>query len=51
MRGITPEFVDISKEILYPQIQGVTVEDLRQGEYFFVYDKGGNILSKGRTLC
>jgi hypothetical protein len=25
MRGITPEFVDMSKEILYPQIQGVTV--------------------------
>jgi hypothetical protein len=24
MRGITPEFVDMSKEILYPQIQGVT---------------------------
>jgi hypothetical protein len=23
-RGVTPEFVDTSKEILYPQIQGVT---------------------------
>jgi hypothetical protein len=23
-RGITPEFVNMSKEILYPQIQGVT---------------------------
>jgi hypothetical protein len=24
MRGVTPEFVNMSKEILYPQIQGVT---------------------------
>jgi hypothetical protein len=24
-RGVTPEFVNMSKEILYPQIQGVTV--------------------------
>jgi hypothetical protein len=23
-RGVTPEFVNMSKEILYPQIQGVT---------------------------
>jgi hypothetical protein len=28
-REVTPEFVNMSKEILYPQIQGVTV---RQGE-------------------
>jgi hypothetical protein len=24
-REVTPEFVNMSKEILYPQIQGVTV--------------------------
>jgi hypothetical protein len=24
-RGVTPEFVNMSKEILYPQIQGVTL--------------------------
>jgi hypothetical protein len=29
MRGITPEFVDMSKEILYPQIQGVTLDVTR----------------------
>jgi hypothetical protein len=26
-KGITPEFVNMSKEILYPQIQGVTAPD------------------------
>jgi hypothetical protein len=25
-REVTPEFVNMSKEILYPQIQGVTAE-------------------------
>jgi hypothetical protein len=27
-REVTPEFVNMSKEILYPQIQGVTATDL-----------------------
>jgi hypothetical protein len=26
-REVTPEFVNMSKEILYPQIQGVTAKD------------------------
>jgi hypothetical protein len=28
-REVTPEFVNMSKEILYPQIQGVTPWDTR----------------------
>jgi hypothetical protein len=27
-RGATPEFVNMSKEILYPQIQGVTLVEM-----------------------
>jgi hypothetical protein len=30
-REVTPEFVNMSKEILYPQIQGVTFTDVLQG--------------------
>jgi hypothetical protein len=29
-REVTPEFVNMSKEILYPQIQGVTPSDFGQ---------------------
>jgi hypothetical protein len=29
-RGVTPEFVNMSKEILYPQIQGVTASEQRE---------------------
>ena len=32
-REVTPEFVNMSKEILYPQIQGVTLS-LRRGGSF-----------------
>jgi hypothetical protein len=31
-REVTPEFVNMSKEILYPQIQGVTQSHTRSGE-------------------
>jgi hypothetical protein len=30
-RGVTPEFVNMSKEILYPQIQGVTQSSASMG--------------------
>jgi hypothetical protein len=36
-REVTPEFVNMSKEILYPQIQGVTDEDFGR-EIFKVED-------------
>ena len=29
-RGVTPEFVNMSKEILYPQIQGVTKKQKKE---------------------
>ena len=34
-REVTPEFVNMSKEILYPQIQGVTVDN--QSPWIVVY--------------
>jgi hypothetical protein len=42
MRGVTPEFVNMSKEILYPQIQGVTPLHVGRllGEAFQVSDEG-----------
>jgi hypothetical protein len=34
-REVTPEFVNMSKEILYPQIQGVTVlQRLREHQLY-----------------
>jgi hypothetical protein len=33
-REVTPEFVNMSKEILYPQIQGVTSARVASGRMF-----------------
>jgi hypothetical protein len=37
-REVTPEFVNMSKEILYPQIQGVT-EPLQGGAFYLAKRK------------